>query len=213
MSAGKKTKTVFSKAERSHPLKMLVYFVLAGISMLFFTLMTLFAFSGPERHLGGQKFPKYFLVSTVIILLSSFFLESARRAFREENGKKLLDRMMITMVLALAFSVAQVMGWMQLWDSGITLYGIGGIPPTTGTPSGAFLFLISGLHLLHLSVGLVFLFLTMFKVVHTRSDDVRSVIFFTNRLERTRIDMLTLYWHFLGGLWLILFLYFLWFFV
>jgi cytochrome c oxidase subunit 3 len=181
--------------------------------MLFFTLMTLFGFNNPAHFFSGHHFPKPFLISTIIILVSSFFMERARRGFDQENGKKLLDNLLITLGLALVFAVTQVMGWMELWDSQITLYGVGGIPNDTRTPSGAFLFVISGLHLLHLAGGLVFLFLLMFKVVNVRSDDVRCVIYFSDRLERARVEMLAKYWHFLGGLWFLLFIYFLWFFV
>jgi cytochrome c oxidase subunit 3 len=124
-----------------------------------------------------------------------------------------LNNLLIALGLALIFAVLQFIGWRDLWESDITIYGVGGIPDDTGTPSGAFLFLISGLHLLHLSGGLIFLFLSMFKVVNVISDDVRGVLYFSDRLERTRLEMLAKYWHFLGGLWFLLFIYFLWFFV
>ncbi len=202
------------KAARNHPLKNLVYFILAGITMLFFALMTFFAFSRPAHFFTGQHFPRAFIVSTLIIVVSSFTMEQARRAYNHENGRRLLNYLMLTLLLALGFGVAQVLGWEELWGNDITIFGVGGISDDkTRTPSGAFLFLISGLHLLHLAGGLIFLFLSSFKVVNVSSDDVRSVIYFADLLERTRIEMLAKYWHFLGGLWFLLFLYFLWFFV
>lgn len=182
--------------------------------MLFFTLMALLGFSHPAHFFAKPEFhfPKAFLISTIIIFVSSFFIERVRKAFDRENGKVLLQNLLITLVLALAFSVFQVIGWSALWDSGITLYSVGP-GPKNGTPTGAFLFVISGLHLLHLGVGLVFLFLTMFKAVHMTNDDVRCVLYYSDRLERTRLEMLAKYWHFLGGLWFLLFIYFLWFFI
>ncbi len=202
------------KAARNHPLKNLVYFILAGITMLFFTLTTFFAFSRPAHFFTGQHFPRAFIISTLIIVVSSFTIELARRAYRRENGKALLNNLMLTLLLALGFGVAQVLGWKEMWGNEVTIFGVGGISDgITHTPSGAFLYLISGLHLLHLVGGLIFLFLASFKVVNVSSDDVRSVIYFADRLESTRIEMLAKYWHFLGGLWFLLFLYFLWFFV
>jgi cytochrome c oxidase subunit 3 len=199
-------------AAKNHPLKNLVYFVIAGICMLFFTLMTLFGFSHPAHFFEKQHFPKAFLISTIIIFTSSFFMERVRRAFDRENGKSLLNNLVIVLSLAIGFTVCQVIGWQQLWDSHITLYGVGNAPQE-GTPTGAFLFVISGLHLLHLAAGLIFLFLSMFKAVHMTSDDVRCVLYYSDKLERTRLEMLARYWHFLGGLWFLLFIYFLWFFV
>jgi cytochrome c oxidase subunit 3 len=200
-------------AAKNHPLKNMVYFIIAGICMLFFTLMITFGFSNPAHFFAKHHFPKAFLISTLVIFISSFFMERMRRAFDRENGKALLNNLLIALGLALIFAVLQFIGWRDLWESDITIYGVGGIPDDTGTPSGAFLFLISGLHLLHLSGGLIFLFLSMFKVVNVMSDDVRGVLYFSDRLERTRLEMLAKYWHFLGGLWFLLFIYFLWFFV
>lgn len=196
-------------AAKNHPLKNLVYFVIAGICMLFFTLMVLFGFSHPAHFFASHHFPKAFLISTVIIFTCSFFMERVRKAFDRENGKALLNNLIIALGLSLAFAVFQVIGWNELWSADIRLSGVG----SEGTPSGAFLFVISGLHLLHLSAGLVFLFLLMFKAVHMTSDDVRCVLYYSDRLEKTRLEMLAKFWHFLGGLWFLLFIYFLWFFI
>lgn len=200
-------------AAKNHPLKNMVYFIIAGICMLFFILMAAFGFSRAEHFFAGHQFPRAFLISTVVIFISSFFMERVRNAFDREDGKSLLNNLLIALGLALVFFVLQFIGWRDLWASKITIYGVDGIPGDTGTPSGAFLFVISGLHLLHLVGGLIFLFLSMFKVVNVSSDDVRAVFYFSDRLERVRLEMLAKYWHFLGGLWFLLFIYFLWFFV
>ena len=201
------------KAAKNHPLKNLVYFVIAGIVMLFFTLMVLFGLNTPRSFFAGHAFPKPFFISTFLILTSSYFMERARKSFAREDGKKLLNSLLITLVLAVGFAIAQGFGWMELWEGKITLYTVAKNSQEIKTPSGAFLFIISGLHLLHLVVGLIFLFAAMFKVVNVRSDDVRCVVYFADRLEKTRMEMLAKYWHFLGGLWTLLFIYFLWFFV
>jgi cytochrome c oxidase subunit 3 len=200
-------------AAKNHPLKNMVYFVIAGICMLFFTLMATFGFSNPAHFFARHHFPKAFLISTLVIFVSSFFMERVRRSFDREDGKALLNNLLIVLGLALIFFVLQVFGWRELWEENITLFAVSVKEGEPGTPTGAFLFIISGLHLLHLSVGLFLLFVSMFKVVNVRSDDVRCVLYFTNRVERTRLEMLAKYWHFLGGLWFLLFIYFLWFFI
>ena len=204
---------IMRRAMKNHPLKNMIYFVIAGICMLFFILMVAFGFSNPAHFFAGHHFPKAFLVSTLVIFVSSFFMERMRKAFDREDGNALMNNLLIALGLAMVFFVLQFIGWKELWESDITLYGVGGIPDDTGTPSGAFLFVISGLHLLHLTVGLIFLYISMFKVVNVRSDSVKSMVYFSDRLERTRLEMLAKYWHFLGGLWFLLFIYFLWFFV
>ncbi|MBI3510277.1 MAG: hypothetical protein HY064_06410 [Bacteroidetes bacterium] len=204
---------IMRRAAKNHPLKTMIWFLIAGISMLFLTLIAMFGFNHPATVLAGKHFPKAFIISTAIIILGSFTIESAWRAFRRDDGKKLLDFLLLSLVLALGFACAQVYGWMQMWNSDITLFGVSGTTTEIKTPGGAFLYIISGLHLLHLAGGLIFLFMEMFKVVHVRADDVRSVVFFSDKLEKARMEMLSKYWHFLGGLWIVIFLYFLWFFV
>src|ERR1051325_10681600 len=85
------------RAAKNHPLKNLVYFVIAGICMLFFTLMALFAGNHPRDFFAGQHFPKLFFVSTALIVASSFFFEQVRKAFDREDGKKMLDNLLIVL--------------------------------------------------------------------------------------------------------------------
>jgi cytochrome c oxidase subunit 3 len=204
--------SLFDQAAKRHPLKLMVYFFLGGLSLLFLVLMYLFAQNDPGRLLGGQPFPYAFWISTPLIIAGSFTIEAAYRAFLRENSQMQLNFLLYTMVLAIGFAVAQGFGWTQLRESGITLYSVGLGDQQQGTPAGAYLFVISGLHLAHLAGGIVFLFMTMFRTVNVRGDEVRSMVYFTDRLEQTRLEMLARYWHFLGGLWLLLFLYFAWFF-
>ncbi len=78
---------------------------------------------------------------------------------------------------------------------------------------GAYLYVLSGLHVVHLLGGLCFLFAAMFRLVNNRADMVKAVVYFSDKREGGRISALALYWHFLGALWCVMFLFFLWFFV
>jgi cytochrome c oxidase subunit 3 len=46
---------------------------------------------------------------------------------------------------------------------------------------------------------------------HTKvfGDPIKELIFFTNPFEKTKTDLVSLYWHFTDAVWLILFVYFL----
>ncbi|TND10300.1 MAG: heme/copper-type cytochrome/quinol oxidase, subunit 3 [Bacteroidetes bacterium] len=182
----------------------MIYVIIAGITVLFLTMMILFVSSKPAFHLADKLFPKSFFLSTAVILASSIFIRKARKAFARENPVALSRNLYIAALLALAFSGSQYFGWTQLWNSGIYL---------KGTPSGAFLYVISGLHLAHLSGGLLFLALAIIKAVRAKKDAVKGIVYFTDPLEKVRVEMLEKYWHYLDGLWIVLFLYFLWFFV
>jgi cytochrome c oxidase subunit III len=211
------------KASPEHPLfqkgrdmqqpGLFVFFALIGITMLFLTIMVMFALDGPSRDLGGRHFPKLFFLSTPVILLCSYFIEKTKRAFRTDNSVQLLNLQSYTLALSLAFCVMQFFGWRQLWDSGITLDHVTADGAEIHSNGGAYLYVLSGLHVLHVAGGLCFLFAAMFRLINRRSDLVKSVVYFSDKREGARIAALALYWHFLGVLWCVMFLFFLWFFV
>jgi cytochrome c oxidase subunit 3 len=98
----------------------------------------------------------------------------------------------VTLLLGVVFLAGQLLAWRQLAAQGIFL----------GTsPHGSFFYLLTGTHGLHLLGGIIAL---------------TYVVFGSWRLRYTRrhhiaVDLTALYWHFMDGLWVYLFvLLFLW---
>lgn len=204
---------IWEKGRKAQPASLWAVFSIVGITVLFLTIMMMFVLASPERHLGGQHFPKLFFLSTPVILLCSFTIERTKRAFRTDNSDDLLKWQLYTLALSFAFCVMQFFAWRQLWQTGITMTAVGENGTASTANSGAYLYVLSGLHVVHLLGGLAFLFAAMFRVVNNRDDMVKSVVYFSDKREGGRIAALALYWHFLGALWCVLFLFFLWFFV
>ena len=146
------------------------------------------------------RFPKAFIVSLVLLLFSSFSISKALTAFREDDMKALKHALGITLVLGLAFTISQYVGWYELNQANIYL---------SGQVSGSYLYVISGLHVLHLAAGLVFLTMTYTQVSSITRDPVKQLIMVTNPYQRVKLEMLTVYWHFVDALWVVLFFYFL----
>jgi cytochrome c oxidase subunit 3 len=94
----------------------------------------------------------------------------------------------ITSILGVGFLVGQFFGWKQLVANSIYL---------VGNPSGSFLYIITGLHGLHIISAVIFL-LIMWSAVFKGKVHSGSM---------TKMEMCTTYWHFLGGLWLYLFIF------
>ena len=145
-------------------------------------------------------FPKSFIVSAFAILLSSFMLARAMPAYLNDDLREVKRSLAYTLILGLAFAVSQFIGWQEL-----DLAGIG----FAGERSGAYIYVISGLHLIHLVGGLLFLAFLYVKVSRKQSDPVASLIYLTTPYEKIRLEMLSIWWHFMDILWLILFFYFL----
>lgn len=196
-----KIHSTFSRIENIHPHKMLLYLAMFGSSLIFLFMIIGYSVSAPDANDYIRfKFPKAFIVSLVLLLLSSFSISKALPAFRRDDVKALKRYLAITLFLGLAFTISQYIGWYELKQSGIYL---------SGKAAGSYLYVILGLHVLHLAGGLVFLTLLYTKMSRIARDPVKTLIMVTNPYEKIRMEMLAAYWHFIDIMWVMLFFYFL----
>jgi len=191
----------FQQIEKMHPYKMLMMFAIVGIAMIFVFLVIAYTVSIPNYFQASEvRLPKIFPLATIILLGSSFALNLAVKAFHEDNMRQLSFMIFLVLLMGVIFTGCQFLGWLDLKESGIFL---------AGKSSGTFLYVISGLHLMHLSGGILFLLLALVKTYKVRQDPVKALIMVTNPFDRLRLELLTEYWHFLCVLWLFLFFFFL----
>jgi cytochrome c oxidase subunit 3 len=176
---------------------------LAAITMLFVGLTFAYTFG---RKLSDTwdtfSLPKGFWASTALLLASSYALQKAREAFNNDDAKVLRRMLGLTALGGLAFMVAQVLSWRQLAASGVAI---------SGSPSGGYLYVISWLHAAHVLVGLVFLGLVWRKAVQGTKDVVSGLMYFSDESAKHRLQLMSTYWHVVDGLWVYLFLFFLFF--
>ena len=95
-----------------------------------------------------------------------------------------------TLILGTLFMVLQYFGFTQLYNTGIRV---------DGNPSESFLFIIAGLHLLHIAGGVVALLIVFFKAFRTQ----------VKVYNATGLEIVAAYWHFVDVLWIYLFVFFL----
>lgn len=200
--ADAKFNNTFEKIEKLHPHKMLLYLAIFGSSLIFVFMLVAFTatHAGPPEGVQAFRMPKAFIFSTVILLFSSYFVSRFLRAYRKENMKKLRNLIGITVMLGLVFTLSQYWGWYQLEMSGYSL---------TGFSSAAYLYVISGLHILHLVGGIFFMTYHFIRISRVANDPVKSLIMVTNPYQEIKLGMLATYWHFMDLLWVSLFFYFL----
>lgn len=191
----------FKKVERFHPYKTLMFFGLVGSAVLFLGIALFYAIKlTPQGVMPGFSLPRSFVVSTIVLLFSSYSLTHAQQAFQQDNIKKLTASLAGTLFLCLSFLGLQVAGWYSLYQSGIFLNSNTGM---------AFLYVITGLHFLHMVTGLVYLLSCLKPVYAAYGDMVKSLMYFSNRYQQTKLELLNIYWHYLDFSWLALFMMFL----
>ena len=73
----------------------------------------------------------------------------------------------------------------------------------------SYLYIISGIQFAHVIVGIPFLAIFYYQALKKMVEPVSVLIYFTDPVKRRQLKMLTIYWHFLDGLWIYLVLFFL----
>jgi len=160
---------------------------LAGIVMFFMSLTSAYIV---RKGLGGDwqpiELPRVLWFTTTALVLSSFTVERARRLLAQSDVGGYRAWWGITTVLGLVFLAGQYMAWLALRVQGVYL---------VSNPSSSFFYVLTAAHGVHLLGGILALL-----VVGLRR--------WRNAEERrsTAVDITTIYWHFMDGLWVFLFL-------
>ena len=132
--------------------------------------------------------PAIFYYSTAVILLSSLTIVLSRKAFINREMKSYKRWLFATTVLGIAFVILQYEGFQELWASGITF---------TRNVSFSFLYVIVGLHALHVFGGVIALVVMYLKSFSKKRKNYNIIY----------IDLMNIYWHFVDLLWVYLLLF------
>jgi len=182
-------KTEAEAKERA--IKLLLWLGQVSIGMLFAGLTSGYIVRRASGNWLTFGLPTAFFVSTAIILLSSITMNMALQAIKKDNNAGLMRFIIITLVLGLAFGISQYLGWSALVKNNVYFTG------TQSNAAGSFLYVLTGLHLVHIFGGLVALGITFFKSVRKKY----------NPSNYFGVRLCAIYWHFLDGLWIYLFLF------
>lgn len=182
---------VVDQNKKIHPHKFTLWVGIASIMMMFAGLTSAFLVKREQPGWTNFQVPVAFWYSTTVILISSLIMQLSLKSFRERsmiNYKKLIG---VTACLGLAFMLLQFIGFRHLWINGMVLKGSG---------AAQFLYIIAGLHALHVLGGVIAL-LTLF----VRSGNARIKSY-----NAVPVEVVATYWHFVDILWIYLFIFFLW---
>ncbi|WP_458189954.1 cytochrome c oxidase subunit 3 [Haladaptatus sp. NG-WS-4] len=126
------------------------------------------------------------LVNTVLLVVSSFTLHFAHDALNGGRRRRFLAFLGVTVALGVAFLGGQVLEYYEfVVDEGFTL--------TTGIFGSAF-FGLTGLHGLHVTLGVVLLGIVLGRALRGQYDADRD----------TSVATVSMYWHFVDAVWLFL---------
>ena len=191
----------FGRIERVAPLLMAGYIAMFAIAIMFAVLVAAYVQARINSGVptGLHALPRYFSLSTIVLLISSYTMAQAPRLYAQDELPGLARCLGATLLLGGVFVGLQLLGWRELLQNGVAFRGEG------SRSSGQFLYLISALHVAHLLGGLLLLLVVLLRVTHAGRDAVRSLVFIRNPYHRRHLRLLSTYWHFIDVLWVALF--------
>jgi cytochrome c oxidase subunit III len=173
------------------PSKTGIWVFLAASSMTFAAFTSaLIVRQGAAMDWHHLTLPTILYWNTLVLLASSVTLElSRRRIALFMGGPKTVDLnptrwLYVTALLGAVFVVGQYVAWLQLRAEGLYL---------ATNPNSSFFYLLTAIHALHVLGGLVGLTYVMRKLGRLS-------------LRRNTLDSFSIYWHFMGILWVYLLL-------
>lgn len=167
-----------------------LYAMVASIVMLFGAFTSAMVVRrGASKDWQGVPVPQMLWANTAVLALSSVAAEKARRDLRNGDRRRFNYAWTAATLLGAAFVAGQWIVWQQLRTAGVYL---------TSHPGSAFFYVGTVAHAAHLAGGWLWMLYLAVRALRLELGPGR----------RTGVDIATLYWHFLGVLWIYLLLLF-----
>jgi len=170
---------------------------LASIAMLFTSLSSAYIVrSGVTYDWYPIAVPRVMFGSTALLILSSISIEIARRKLKAGLNSTYSKYLLLTLLLGLGFLASQLFAWRQLAAQGLYI---------STHPHSSFFYVLTGTHGVHIAGGLLAL-VFLWRRSQRPLDDAGLIA-----KRQAAADAVAIYWHFMGALWIYLFLLlFLW---
>jgi cytochrome c oxidase subunit III len=176
------------KKQKLHPHKFTLWVAIGSILMMFAGLTSAYIVKRNQANWQTFDLPIAFWFSTVAVVASSGTMWMALKSFKERAMSRYRMLIVATMILGALFIVLQIVGFQQLWAKGITLQA---------NVSYSFLYVIVGLHGLHVIGGVIALIVMSLMAFSTKKRNYSSV----------PVEVMSTYWHFVDILWLYLLMF------
>jgi len=133
--------------------------------------------------------PHAFIYSTMVILLSSVTMYLAFRSAKKLQFNKQRQFLWLTLILGISFFSLQSYAWSVLVKMGVYL-----VNPNA---SQSFIYIFTGVHLVHIIAGLI-LVINSLVGSYKNAPQVKNIF---------RLEMTSIFWHFVDILWIYLYVF------
>lgn len=172
-----------------NPKKFVLWLLIVASLMLFAGFTSAYIVRRGEGNWEIFNLPSMFAWNTLMIILSSVFIQLSYSAAKKNNFVILKSFLTLVFLLGVGFCFGQWYAWKQLIADNVFF--------AFSNPSNSFVYVISGVHLFHVICGALFIFIMV----------INS---FLNKIHQNALlylNMCVTYWHFIGILWIYLYLF------
>lgn len=172
---------------RENQLRLGLWMFLATVTMLFAAFISAYVVRRSGSDWQHVALPAILWVNTAILIASSVAVEAAYSTGAHRRWYAATFAFGSALTFGVAFLFGQVTAWRQMVAAGIYL---------PSSPHSAFFYMLTAAHALHIVAALVVL---IWGMANTRvgARDPRA--------WAAQMDLCRTFWHFLGGVWLVLF--------
>ena len=172
--------------------KMMLWFGIGSLIMTFAGLTSAFIVSRKrEDWLIDFELPQAFVISLIVIIISSITMILAKRAVKQDNASQATVWLLLTLGLGVYFIVNQFTGFSQFVAQGYNFTG-----PTSNVTI-SFIYVIAIVHIAHVIAGLISLVVVIINQLNKK---------YTPK-EMLGVELASHFWHFIDILWVCLFLF------
>lgn len=173
--------------------KVLTWFLLLVVVMTFGGLISAYVVIATNNvaEWHPAALPSQLWFSTLVIVVSSVTYVLAERSTRRELQADARKWFLATTVLGVAFVISQLIAWFELMRQGLYMQG---------NPYLAFFYILTSVHAVHVAGGIAALSTVLLRSWYPTADALKLA----HRKALTQV--VGWYWHFMGGLWIVLFL-------
>lgn len=173
--------------------------IFAGVSLLFIALTLSYYISHDKQNQVSIRFTPLTYINTFILLFSSILIELAHKQFFKNNYRQYKRFISGSIALGILFITSQIISCVMMYVDGQTF----------SYNSASYFYIIAGIHNFFISLGLITWCIHLVKHWNILSNYATSFVYFTDSIAKSKLNLFTFYWHFLGIIWLYLLLFFL----
>jgi cytochrome c oxidase subunit 3 len=178
------------------PAKLNLWLFMLASSMLFAAMVSAFIVHRPDAEGRGAwtafDLPIFFLYSTVIVVLSSVTAFYAYKSAKNDELSQNKTWLLVTTVLGILFCGSQYLGWDQMVRLELTF-----VNARPEDISASYVWVITVLHFIHILGGIGLLIATWIQAIRLN----------VHKKSMTLMSITHTYWHFVGLLWIFLYLF------